>query len=394
MEELKMKLRKQILQLAGGVAAAAMLASGAAQAADLPKTMIWTSYDFGSAGFAQASAVANAFQKKFGTRIRIVPSGTGIGRLLPVTQRKAHYGFLATETYFAAEGTYDFAVTSWGPQDLRIILAPPVATGLTVPKGSKFADGANLKGVKLGYVKGNPSVNVKTDALLAYAGLTRADITPVWFGGYGVMKGARLTGKIDGFLMSPYSGITRELEASPAGIEWVQFDPANKDGWKRIQSIAPMYSPVKSDDGAGMVKGKPVNIIEFRYPMMVTYADRSEAEVYQVTKAMHEAFALYKDVNATTKNWILSTAGHPPADVAWHPGSIKFLKEQGVWSAADEAWNQARLARHAKVIEEWDNATDAFNTWRAEEKKKKNKIKVSEAWPKYWADHRKKVGLD
>lgn len=389
-----MKLRKQIWQLAGGVATAALLASGAAQSADLPKTMVWTSYDFGSAGFAQASAVANAFQKKFGTRVRIVPSGTGIGRMLPLTQRKAHYGFLATEAYFAAEGTYDFAVQQWGPQDLRIVLAPPTATGLTVPKGSKFADGSNLKGIKLGYVKGNPSVNVKTDALLAYAGLTRDDITPVWFGGYGVMKGARLTGKIDGFLMSPYSGITRELEASPEGIDWVQFDPSNTEGWKRVQKIAPMYGPLSIDDGAGMEKGKPVNIVEFRYPMMTTYADRSEDEVYEITKAMHASFDLYKDVNATMKNWIISMAGHPPGDVAWHPGSVKYLKEKGVWNAKDEAWNQARLERHAKVIEAWDNALDSFNQWRAEERKKGNKVNAGEAWPGYWTEQRKKAGLD
>ena len=209
-----------------------------------------------------------------------------------------------------------------------------------------------------------------------------------------VMKGARLTGKIDGFLMSPYSGITRELEASPDGIDWVQFDPKNTDGWKRIQKIAPMYSPLLIDDGAGMEKGKPVNIVEYRYPMMSTYADRSEEEVYTVTKAMFEAFDFYKDVNATTKNWIISKAGRTPADVAWHSGSVKFLKEKGVWTASDEAWNQARLARHAKVIEEWDNATDTFNQWRADEKKKGNKIKPSEAWPKYWSDHRKKTGLD
>ncbi len=389
-----MKLTKHMWRFAGGAAMAALLATSGAYAGSVPKTMIWTSYDFGSAGFAQASAVANAFKKKYGTRIRIVPSGTGIGRLLPVTQRKAHYGFLATETYFASEGTYDFAVTQWGPQDLRIVLAPPTATGITVPKGSKFADGHNLKGIRLGYVKGNPSVNVKTDALLAYAGLSRDDITAVWFGGYGVMKGARLTGKIDGFLMSPYSGITRELESSPDGIDWVQFDPADKAGWERVQKIAPMYAPLAIDDGAGMEKGKPVNVIEFRYPMMVTYADRSEAEVYEVAKAMDEAFDLYKDVNATTKNWAIKLAGKTPADVAWHPGSVKYLKEKGAWSAEAEAWNQTRLARHAKVIEEWDNATDAFNAWRAEEKKKKNKIKVAEAWPKYWADHRKKVGLD
>ncbi len=389
-----MKFTKHMWRLAGGAAMAALLATSGAQAGGVPKTMIWTSYDFGSSGFAQASAVANAFKKKYGTRIRIVPSGTGIGRLLPVSQRKAHYGFLATETFFASEGTYDFAVAQWGPQDLRIVLAPPTATGLTVQKGSKYADGHNLKGVRLGYVKGNPSVNVKTDALLAYAGLTRDDITAVWFGGYGVMKGARLTGKIDGFLMSPYSGITRELESSPDGIDWVQFDPADKEGWARINQIAPMYAPLSIDDGAGMEKGKPVNIIEFRYPMMVTYADRSEAEVYEVAKAMDEAFDLYKNVNATTKNWNLAMAGNPPADVAWHAGSVKYLKEKGAWSAKAEAWNNARLARHAKVIEEWNNATDAFDIWTADQLKKKVKIKATKAWPKFWAAHRKKVGLD
>ena len=84
----------------------------------------------------------------------------------------------------------------------------------------------------------------------------------------------------------------------------------------------------------------------------------------------------------------------PAADVAWHAGSVKYLKEKGVWTAKDEAWNQARLARQAKVIKAWDTATDAFNQWRAAEKKKKIKVKVSEAWPKYWAAHRKKVGLD
>ena len=62
-----MGLKKQFWHVAGGAAAAALFASGVAQAADLPKTMVWTAYDFGSAGFAQASAVANAFQKKFGT---------------------------------------------------------------------------------------------------------------------------------------------------------------------------------------------------------------------------------------------------------------------------------------------------------------------------------------
>ena len=40
------------------------------------------------------------------------------------------YAFLASGTYFASEGTYDFATPNWGPQDLRCVLSPPAATGM------------------------------------------------------------------------------------------------------------------------------------------------------------------------------------------------------------------------------------------------------------------------
>ena len=56
--------------------------------AEVPKRLVFTSYDFGSSGFAQASGIANALKQTFGTRVRIIPSGTSIGRILPLTQRK------------------------------------------------------------------------------------------------------------------------------------------------------------------------------------------------------------------------------------------------------------------------------------------------------------------
>src|SRR5690606_34205602 len=107
----------------------------------LPQTMIWTSYDLGSSGYAEASAIANAIMKKYNTRVRIVPSGTSIGRLLPVTTDKAQYGFLANEAYFASEGTFDFAVPSWGPQDIRIALGKPTPASRprTTSRGSVSA---------------------------------------------------------------------------------------------------------------------------------------------------------------------------------------------------------------------------------------------------------------
>ena len=92
-----------------------------AEEPQLPDTMTWSSYDVGSAGYAEASAIADAFGKEYGTRIRIQPSGSAIGRLQPLLSGRADVGFLATETFFAAEGVYDFSTRQWGPQDLRAI---------------------------------------------------------------------------------------------------------------------------------------------------------------------------------------------------------------------------------------------------------------------------------
>ena len=68
----------------------------------IPETMIWSTYDVGSSGYVQASAIADAFAKKYGTRIRLLPSGTDVGRLTPLAIGRVSFGFLANEVYFSS----------------------------------------------------------------------------------------------------------------------------------------------------------------------------------------------------------------------------------------------------------------------------------------------------
>lgn len=69
--------------------------------AELPGTMQWTAADVGSSGYVEATAIANALIEKHGTRIRIVPSGTSIGRMMQLKQGRVNMGFLANECFFA-----------------------------------------------------------------------------------------------------------------------------------------------------------------------------------------------------------------------------------------------------------------------------------------------------
>jgi TRAP transporter TAXI family solute receptor len=377
------------------VAGALALGAGAAAAAEakLPRTMVWTAYDLGSSGYAEASGIANALMKKYDMRVRIVPSGTSIGRLLPVTTGKAGYGYLANETYFAAEGSYDFATQQWGPQDLRIVLGRLAGNGLACAGDAGIDTLADLKGKRIGYVKGNPSVNVKTDAYLAFGGLTQADVVPVWFGSYNALKTAVISNQLDCFGSVTTSANAREIEASPRGLAWPEFAPENKEGWAKISKVADFFQPYRETAGAGISKEKPKDIVGYRYPMIVTYARQSDDEVYALIKGIDEVFEDFAGTTGSAQNWALNIAGKPPADAPWHDGAIRYLKEKGVWDAEAQAWQEQRLERLKKVMSAWDAATEKFNTWRGEEQKKGNKVDPDDAWPKFWNDYRIEQGL-
>ncbi len=360
---------------------AALLAAGTARA-KLPSTSVWTAYDLGSSGYAEASGIADAIMKKQPMRVRIVPSGTSIGRLLPLRQGRANYGFLANELYFATEATYDFAVPSWGPQDVRVVLARPASAALATAGDIGVKEMKDLRGKRIGYVRGNPSVNVKTDAYIAFGGLTRADVQEVWFGSYNAMKTAVINNQLDAFASVTTSGNMREIEASPRGLTYPPFPLSDTAGWERIRKVADFFEPFRETVGAGISPGKPVDLIGFRYPIISTYANTDADEVYALTKAIDESMDIIRAITGSAGNWAPSMAGKPPADAPWHEGAIRYLKEHGIWKAEHQAWQDQRLARLRRIQAGWAEAQKSFTG------------QGDDAWVKHWEQHRvEKLGL-
>ena len=70
---------------------AMMVAGGSAQA-KLPDVSVWTAYDLGSSGYAEASGIADAIMKKQPMKVRIVPSGTSIGRQPKLSSARTRSG--------------------------------------------------------------------------------------------------------------------------------------------------------------------------------------------------------------------------------------------------------------------------------------------------------------
>lgn len=349
--------RREVLGGAGAAAVAGMVPSSVgAQPANLPNlptTMIWSVYDVGASGYIEASAIADAFGKKYGTRVRLQPSGTSIGRIQPLKERRVNHGWLATEVYFAAEGLYEYAAPTWGPQDLRTLLGRVNTLSIVATISSGIRTLQDLKGKRYAIAKANTSVNAKVEPILAAAGLTFNDMKLIEFPSYGATMKALVEGRADCAGAAPATVTLRELEASPHGIAWVELPASDKAMWDKIQKTLPLASPYHEVMGAGITKEKPVWLMGYRYPMITVYADAVEDEVYAVTKAVIEAYDLYKDASPIMPRWEVQNAGAFPMDAPFHNGAIRLLKEKGVWSAGHQAWQDGLMKRQSLMRQAW-----------------------------------------
>ncbi|RJX35709.1 MAG: TAXI family TRAP transporter solute-binding subunit [Desulfarculus sp.] len=348
--------RGKIWLAVAALAITAVCAAPGALAADkgvLPGTMVWSCYDVGASGYMQASAIADAFVKKFGMKIRLLPSGTSIGRIMPLASGRVACGFLANEVYFAVEGLYDFATPQWGPQDLRLILAHPGNIAMATTKDSGIKSVKDVKGKRVSYIPGAPTLNVKMDAFLAFAGLTWKDVQKVEFPSYGAACKALIQGKTDASVVSTSAATMYELETSARGLYWPPFPPEDKAAWKRMNKIAPFLGPAQETIGAGISKQHPVWLPEYRYPMITVYAKADDKWAYNMTKAMDEAFGIYQGTHKVMPLWAIKKSGLPPADAPFHAGAVRYLKEKGVWTAEAEAWNNERITHMKKLQQAW-----------------------------------------
>ena len=346
--------RRKYLQASGALASLAALGqAGSVLAQDLPKTMVWSTYDVGSTGYVEASAIADAFGKKYGTRVRLQPSGSAIGRLQPIVRKRVPYGWLANEVFFATEGLYEFCTPEWGPQDLRVLGGRPSALGMAVTKSSGIQTASDLKGKRLAIARANSSVNIKTEPILAFGGLTWDDLELIDVPSYGASLKALVEGRADAAAAAPTAATMYELDASPHGIHWIPMSPDDDAGWERARQAVPFIEPINESVGAGLSEENPVWMIGYRYPMITVPTDSSADDAYAMIKAVAESFDLYKDTAPIMPRWDIKRSGTPPMDAAFHDGAIRYLKEIGQWTDEAQAWQDGMLKRHDALKQAW-----------------------------------------
>ncbi|MEH6496439.1 MAG: TAXI family TRAP transporter solute-binding subunit [Pseudomonas marincola] len=320
----------------------------------LPSTIAWSAYNTGTTGYNQSVAIGKALKDKYGVSLRVVPGKNDISRMAPLRNNKVQFVANGGGTYFASEGIFNFATKAWGPQKLRILMTATSDANISLGTAAdaNIKTMKDLKGKRVGIVRGSPALTIGAEAALAFAGYTFDDVEVIEFGGYGAMWKGMVSGQVDAAIASTVSGPTKKLQASPRGIFWPDWPHSDTAGWDRVKKVAPYFVRHTATLGSGLSKETPQEAGAYPYPILVTRDDQEPALVYSMTKAIHTQYDNYKDALPAMPGWALDRQTFKWA-VPYHEAAVKYWKEVGVWTADMDTHNNGLIDRQDTLAAAW-----------------------------------------
>lgn len=321
----------------------------------LPTTLTWTAYDVGSGGYNQAVAIGSALKNKLGIDLRVLPGKNDVSRNIPLRDGRVPFSANGVGgSYLAQEGVYEFGAREWGPQAVRSLILNNSDALLTIvtAKDANIVTAADLKGKRVAWVVGAPSLNQNITALLAFANLTWNDVKKVEFGGFGQAMDAIVANQVDAAFSSTISGQAYKVASSPRGIRYPVFAHSDKQAWARVNKIAPFFVPAFGTEGADLSLEKKAEAATYPYPVLMTMAATDADLVYNMTRAMVELFPDYKDSAPGNLGWDIKRQIFAWA-IPMHEGAIRYYKERGLWTAEHQKHNDTMIKRQDVLATAW-----------------------------------------
>ncbi|KJS31060.1 MAG: hypothetical protein VR64_13375 [Desulfatitalea sp. BRH_c12] len=315
-----------------------------------------------SASFASANGWGPMLQAETGMDVRVVPEDSEIRRYIRFALKK-EFELVSTsiaEVGLSIQGDSGYAIQEavhqravWHHNDTPWSFA--------VRGDSKYKTIYDLKqkGVRVALSSQSPPMMLAVqEALPAFLGWTKEEAAANWtfvpVGSYPENCRTITDGKADVSYMTPISSITYEMEAHPQKIRWLGMPADNIEGWDGYLKVRPTIIPNKIDFGVPSAIGVDAMTSPF---IFWTRPDVDQEMVYHLTKWFHERFEQYKGVHAINARMsmahtrtFLDRSAFPIAE-----GTIRYLREIGQWTEADDHWNQAQI----DLMERWIAARNA-----------------------------------
>jgi TRAP transporter TAXI family solute receptor len=384
----KMKSYKQVMVGSVIVLLIGLSLSGAFAAGwppPKPDIITVSTYKIGSNMHMRSAMMGESIFKKFGVKVRVVPIGTDVARVMAVKTKSANFWVTGSGVYSTSEGFGEYATMKWGPHPTRYLWVCNRQTGFgpATTRKSGIKKMADVRGKRVAWVVGNPGLQMQYGAWLSFANLSWDDVKVVKFPSYTKAVRGLIEGKVDMTGVDTVAPIAAEVEAAPRGIYWIPMPPGNTAGWKRVQAGFPLCQPMRVSIGAGIDPKKPVDFINIPAPVFATFEGVDEGLVYWMTKFIAESYEGMEHSEWWSTDANLSAARCAP----YHKGSVRYFKEQGKWTAEQEKIDRSYMKRQ-EILKE------AFEAAKAEAKQKGIAGKqFPNVWLKKRAEAVKRAGM-
>lgn len=323
---------------------------------NLPRTVAWSAYPTGTGGYSQAVAIGNILQRQYGVNLRVVPGRNDVSRLATLRAGRVNMSAGGSEAVYAQEGILNFAASIWGPQPIRAILS-----NFSTSCSFSFATAADaeirtiddMRGKRLTFVQGAPSLNNASTALLAYANLTWDDVEIIEVGGYNASIDAVINDRADVAGGACNSPPFMRLDSSPRGLHWVEFPHDDPEAITRVRDRLPWYVPHVATEGPGIDANVGVRVFTSAYPLLVAMDTAEEDTVYGMTKVIAMHYEDYKNSAPGANGWLIMGQQLENAFIPYHEGAIRYFKEIGIWTPEAEAKQQENLNRQRVLMDAW-----------------------------------------
>ena len=305
-----------------------------------------------SAAYAAMAAWTSEMEKASGMKVRLSPEDNtslqnrwlGQGQIDLQDQNET----TTADIISANPNRPEYQVRDGGPYQIRrVAMRQPTYFSYFAAGDSGIKTFKDIKkGTRISLFTNSPDW---VGALLAMLQYTDKDVQLVPFAAYASSVQAVTQGKTDVAVVAPSAATAFEAESGPRGAVWLSLPTEKEDpeAVKRFRSvwsvpIGPITSGVKSAIGK--------NCVVLFGGLWGTTAMADDL-AYNIVKWQAENYNLFKDKTSETPGislenlrWYLDQTMLPT-----HNGTIKYMKDRGMWKPADDdrqKYNEWRLGQY------------------------------------------------
>lgn len=324
----------------GGIGLLVLTLSAGLPWAELPRSASLATHAVGTGYNAMGTGIATVVSRHTPMTIRVQPFAGPPAWLPSMDKGETEMGILTSAD---AVSSYKGIIIYKRPfRNTRILaIGGTLKLGFYVPKDSPAETVADLKGKRIPTdFPGIPIVRLSSTAALATAGLTYNDIVRVPVSDMSASNQAFLEGKLDAGWLSVGAPAVEEVNARKGGVRFISVI-STPEGAKRMADLYPGSYPsiLRAGAATGIVRDT-VFLTNDIY--LVAAKNLSDEAAYEVVKTLWEYNQELGAAYPLLKEWQRDRMVGDRGMIPYHPGAIKFFKENGVWSKEMDSL-QARL---------------------------------------------------